>query len=62
MQKGVTSEEAGQVTMSTRGLPVIALQFHERLSNRGDTVSRSRTNEVLVKLSAANERVTNHLH
>src|SRR6266576_250927 len=31
MQKGVTSEE-GQVTMSTRGLPVIARQFHKRLS------------------------------
>lgn len=31
MQEGVTSEE-GQGTISTRGLPVIARQFHERLS------------------------------
>src|SRR5260370_459344 len=62
MQKGVTSEEAGQVTMSTRGLPVIARQFHERLSIAEMQSRDPEPMRFLVKLSAANEKVTNYLH
>ncbi len=59
MQKGVTSGEAGQVTMSTRGLPVIARKFHERLSI---AEMQSRDPEPMMFWSAANRATTNHLH
>jgi hypothetical protein len=61
MQKGVTSEEAGQITMSTRGLSVIARQFHERRSiARCSFMTQNRM--LFWSEPAANRAATSHLY